>query len=67
MAMAWVYICANWGFNTDLLYSHLYLYWLFLANIKIGFNQLFKVVLLSDFVFVLAGVIKLVILVFSKT
>lgn len=38
----------------------------FLANIKVGFIQLFKVALLSDYVFVLAGVTKLVILIFYK-
>ena len=38
----------------------------FLANVKVGFNQLFKVALLSDFVFVLAGIIKLVTLIFFK-
>ena len=38
----------------------------FLTNIKVGFNQLFKVGLLADFVFVLAGIIKLVILIFFK-
>lgn len=38
----------------------------FLANIKVGFIPLFKVALLSDFVFVLAGVIKLVVLIFFK-
>ena len=38
----------------------------FLANIKVRFNELFKIALLADFVFVLAGIIKLVILIFFK-
>lgn len=38
----------------------------FLANLKIRFKDLFKVALLSDFVFVLAGLVKLVILVIFK-
>jgi len=38
----------------------------FIAELRINFGKLFKVALLSDFVFVLAGVIKLVILIFFK-
>lgn len=36
----------------------------FLANLKVRFRDLFKVALLADFVFVLAGLVKLVILIF---
>lgn len=39
---------------------------LFLADLKIRFRDLFKVALLADFVFVLAGLVKLVILIFFK-
>jgi len=38
----------------------------FLANIKVEFGKLFKVALLADFVFVLAGIVKLVILIFFR-
>jgi len=38
----------------------------FLANSQIQFRELFKVALLADFVFVLAGIAKLVILIFFK-
>ena len=38
----------------------------FLANSQIRFRELFKVALLADFVFVLAGIAKLVILIFFK-
>ncbi|MCX6219804.1 MAG: hypothetical protein NTZ69_02300 [Bacteroidia bacterium] len=37
-----------------------------LANIQVKFKELFKVALLADFVFLLAGITKLVILVFFK-
>lgn len=39
---------------------------LFLANFKVRFKDLFKVALLADFVFVFAGLAKLVILIFFK-
>lgn len=39
---------------------------LFLTDLKVRFRDLFKVALLSDFVFVLAGFVKLVILIFFK-
>ena len=39
---------------------------LFLDNIKVRFKDLFKIALLADFVFVLAGLAKLVILIFFK-
>ena len=38
----------------------------FLANIKIGFNQTFRIALISDFVFVSGDLVKLVILIFFK-
>jgi len=38
----------------------------YLANIKVGFKELFKVALLSDFVFVLAGIAKLIFMIFFK-
>ncbi len=38
----------------------------FLVNMKIRFRDLFKVALLADFVFVAAGIAKLVILIFFK-
>ncbi|HCT29187.1 MAG TPA: hypothetical protein DIW31_00270 [Bacteroidales bacterium] len=38
----------------------------FLANLKVRFRDLFKVALIADFVFVLAGLVKLVILIFFK-
>ncbi|MDX9880765.1 MAG: hypothetical protein RBS73_01790 [Prolixibacteraceae bacterium] len=38
----------------------------FLINLKVRFENLFKIALLSDFVFVLAGIAKLVILIFFK-
>lgn len=38
----------------------------FLANRRVYFRELFKVALLADFVFVLAGIAKLVILIFFK-
>lgn len=38
----------------------------FLANLKVRFRDLFKVALIADFVFLLAGLIKLVILIFFK-
>jgi len=38
----------------------------FLVNIRVEFRKLFKVALLADFVFVLAGILKLVILIFFK-
>jgi hypothetical protein len=38
----------------------------FVANMKVRFRDLFKVALLADFVFVLAGFTKLVILIFFK-
>lgn len=38
----------------------------FFANTQVRFKQLFKVSLLADFVFVLAGIAKLVILIFFK-
>lgn len=49
------------GFTTTCLYSGL-----FVANLKVRFRDLFKVALLADFVFVLAGLVKLVILIFFK-
>jgi len=39
---------------------------LFVADLKARFRDLFKVALLADFVFVLAGLVKLVILIFYK-
>jgi hypothetical protein len=38
----------------------------FIANLKVRFRDLFKVALLADFVFVLGGLTKLVILIFFK-
>jgi hypothetical protein len=38
----------------------------FLVNSKIRFKELFKVALIADFVFILAGIAKLVILIFFK-
>lgn len=38
----------------------------FVADIKIHFRKLFKIALLADFVFVIAGIAKLVILIFFK-
>ena len=38
----------------------------FLINIRVEFSKLFKVALLADFVFVLAGIVKLVILIFFR-
>lgn len=38
----------------------------FISNVKINFGILFKIALVSDFVFVLAGIIKLIILIFFK-
>jgi len=38
----------------------------FFADLKVSFSALFKVALLADFVFVLAGITKLVILIFFK-
>lgn len=49
------------SFTAICLYS-----WYFLANLKIRFRDLFKVALLADFVFVLASLVKLVILIFFK-
>ena len=49
------------GFTTVCLYSGC-----FVANLKLRFRELFKVSLLADFVFVAAGVAKLVILIFFK-
>ncbi len=49
------------GFTATCLYSGL-----FIANLKVRFRNLFKVALLADFVFVLAGLIKLVALIFFK-
>lgn len=49
------------GFTAICLYTGL-----FIANIKVRFRDLFKVALLADFVFVLAGVVKLIILIFFK-
>ena len=39
---------------------------LFVADLKIRFRELFRVALLADFVFVLAGIVKLMILIFFK-
>ncbi len=39
---------------------------LFVANLKVQFRDLFKVALLADFVFVLAGMVKLGVLIFFK-
>lgn len=49
------------GFITICLYIGL-----FVADLKVRFRELFKVALLSDFVFVLAGLVKLIILIFFK-
>ena len=49
------------GFTAICLYAGL-----FVANLKVRFRDLFKVALLADFVFVAAGVAKLVILIFFK-
>jgi hypothetical protein len=49
------------SFTTICLYTGF-----FLANFKVRFKDLFKVALLADFVFVLAGITKLVILIFFK-
>lgn len=49
------------GFTATCLYTGL-----FVANLKVRFRDLFKVALLADFVFVLAGITKLVILIFFK-
>jgi len=49
------------GFTATCLYTGL-----FLVNLKVRFRDLFKVALLADFVFVLAGLVKLVILIFFK-
>jgi hypothetical protein len=49
------------SFTTICLYTGF-----FLANFKVRFKDLFKVALLADFVFVLAGLVKLVILIFFK-
>ncbi len=49
------------SFTTICLYTGF-----FLANFKVRFKDLFKVALLADFVFVLAGIVKLVILIFFK-
>lgn len=38
----------------------------FLVNIKVRFNDLFKIALFADFIFILAGLTKLVMLVFFK-
>ena len=38
----------------------------FIAELRINFGKLFKVALLADFVFVLAGITKLVIMIFFK-
>lgn len=48
-------------------YSTICLYTgLFLADLKVRFRELFKIALLADFVFVLAGLVKLVTLIFFK-
>lgn len=49
------------GFTATCLYSGY-----FIANLKVRFRDVFKVALLADFVFVLAGLVKLVILIFFK-
>lgn len=49
------------GFTSICLYTGC-----FLTNLKIRFKDLFRIVLLADFVFVLAGIAKLVILIFFK-
>lgn len=49
------------GFTTICLYTGL-----FIANLNARFRDLFKVALLADFVFLLAGLVKLVILIFFK-
>lgn len=49
------------SFTTICLYTGF-----FLANLKVRFKDLFKVALLADIVFVLAGLAKLVILIFFK-
>ncbi len=49
------------GFSSTCLYTGM-----FIANIKVRFQDLFKVALIADFVFVLAGVVKLIILIFIK-
>ena len=38
-----------------------------MADIKIKFNELFKVAVLGDFVFAFSGILKLIILVFFKS
>jgi hypothetical protein len=48
-------------------YTAICLYsWFFIANQKARFKDLFKIALLADFIFVLAGLAKLVILIFFK-
>jgi len=49
------------GYTATCLYTGL-----FVAELKVRFRDLFKVALLADFVFVLAGLVKLVILIFFK-
>ena len=49
------------SFTTICLYTGL-----FVADLKVRFRDLFKVAILADFVFVLAGLVKLVILIFFK-
>lgn len=49
------------SFSTICLYTGY-----FLSNLKVRFKTLFKVALLSDFIFVMAGLVKLVILIFFK-
>ena len=49
------------GFTATCIYIGL-----FVANLKVRFRELFKVALLADFVFVMAGLVKLVILIFFK-
>ena len=49
------------GFTSICLYTGY-----FLVNIKVRFRDLFKVALLADFIFILAGLTKLVILIFFK-
>lgn len=49
------------GFTATCLYTGY-----FLINLKVRFKDLFKIALLADFVFVLAGITKLVILIFFK-
>jgi len=61
------YILLPFGILPRIIYTTVILYIsVFLSNIKIGLRKLFKVALLADFVYVLAALIKLIILIFFK-